>query len=82
MQVPLPPIVMAPTHDSPVAHGIERVQLAPATPSVMQDMAMPIEPGVVKQVWPRAQVPLLVQSAPEASACPQVPQAASVRPVQ
>jgi hypothetical protein len=50
MQVPVAPIVSMPTHDRPVAQGIVRVQLAPATPSVMHDIAMPIEPGVVKQV--------------------------------
>src|SRR5512146_1693820 len=64
MHVPVAPIASVPTHDRPAAHGIVREQLAPAAPSVTQVAAVPIEPGVVKQVWPRAQVPPLVQSAP------------------
>jgi len=86
MQVPgvgvMPPL-MAPTHVSPVAHGCVREQLAPAAASVTQvDLVIPRPVVAVKQVCPRAQVPLLLQSPPVAIACPQVPQAASVSPVQ
>ena len=81
VQVPLPPLASMPTHDSPVAHGASRVQAAPAAASVTQVVVL-AAPGEVKQVCPRSQVPPLLQSAPEASAVPQLPQAAFVRPVQ
>jgi hypothetical protein len=85
MQVPgvgfMPPL-MAPTQVSPVAHGWVREQLAPAADSVRQvDLVVPIIVEV-KQVSPRAQVPLLLQSPPEAIAAPHVPQAALPSPVQ
>src|SRR5438105_3743216 len=68
-------VMVAPTQLSPVPHGAAREQLAPAAPRVMHDMAMPIEPGVVVQLWPRAQVPPLVQSPPVATGWPHTPQA-------